>query len=133
MHPEKLSTNEFTIFKICHKMLRLGKDHEIVYAGMDTEGEGAVTYDQFMRGLAEQLDVWANEEELKDVFESLEGDGAGRVKREAFCEAFSMDAWSRNARNPLYMGSKSDFLTALTDVYQAQQKRDAGKLRLFYT
>jgi hypothetical protein len=45
MQPEKLSANEFTIFKICHKMLRLGKDHEIVYAGMDLEGVGAVTFD----------------------------------------------------------------------------------------
>jgi hypothetical protein len=58
-----------------------------------------------------------SEGELRDVFESLDSDGCGQVSREAFCDAFNMEAWSKNSRNGLYMGSKSDFLTALTDVY----------------
>jgi len=124
--PVGVSDVEFIIFKICHKMAKLGLDAEKVFNMIDENGDGTLDRGEFGKKAKELCHLPISVEDITKVFDHIDTDRNGSVVMEEFKDFVSIHHYEINSKSPTYLVTKSSFMNALVTTYCALQRRDAA-------
>ena len=130
MRPSQVTLVDFILFKICHKMAKLGMREEAVFSMIDLDGGGTIDREEFVEGIRTSLDLWVSTSDILEAFEALTSEQ--EMTRDLFLEKCSFSWYQQAVKSDEYTISKCDFLVLMANVYEVRQKRDvAGLMALF--
>ncbi|CAG9319758.1 unnamed protein product [Blepharisma stoltei] len=124
LKPPNVTDEEFVIYKICHRMSKLGKTPEGIFNILDRDGGGSIDCIEFVRGTYSALDLWISQSTIKKLFEKIDKDGSGDLSKDEFCKWISLKYMQDCNKSDRFLISKATFLTALIEVYMTRQKKD---------
>ena len=131
--PAAIDVNDFIIFKICHKMAKLGLTPESLYDLIDTKKEQNLLREEFIQGVQQTMDLWVDRADLQSLFSLIDRNTSETMSKEEFVLKINFDSYYFNAKNEYYVVSKSTFLNALTDVYSTMYQHQAARLHMVYS
>ena len=131
LRPSSVSLAEFVLFKICHKMAKMGLTEEALFSLIDLDGGGTIDKEEFVEGVRSSLDLWITREHVVEVFNTLT-EGQAEMTREAFLSRCNFTWYQVAVKSDDFIISKCDFMEMVINVYEFRQKRDiAGLVALF--
>lgn len=128
MKPGKVSIEDFVAFKICHKMAKIGKTPEMIFAIIDKDQGGTIDVGEFIEGTKEDLDLWISDTNITKLLVKLDKENKGEISKEAFMEKINMKFLIECNKNPAWVVTKASFLIALLEVYKFKQRKMAAHL-----
>ena len=75
IRPEGLSKEEYLLFCISYKMVKLGKTPDMIFAILDKNHGGTIDRQEFLYGLKKSLDIWLDDEDIVELFDILQVNG----------------------------------------------------------
>lgn len=130
--PAAIDVSDFIIFKICHKMAKLGLTPESLYDLIDAKKEQNLLREEFIQGVQQTMDLWVDRADLLTLFSLIDRNTSETVSKEEFVLKINFDSYYFNVKNEYYVVSKSTFLNALTDVYTTMYQHQAARLQKVY-
>jgi hypothetical protein len=130
--PAAIDVSDFIIFKICHKMAKLGLTPESLYDLIDAKKEQSLLREEFIQGVQQTMDLWVDRADLEALFSLIDSNTSETISKEEFVLKINFDSYYFNVKNEYYVVSKSTFLNALTDVYTTMYQHQAARLQKIY-
>ena len=130
LRPEKVSHSDYVLFKLCHKMAKLGMNPEGVFNLIDADHGGSIDEEEFVKGIQSSLELWIPETEIRSVFGELATDGV--LSKHSFLARCSFDWYYAVVRGDDFITTKCEFLTALITVFERRVREDTGMLIALY-
>ena len=128
MKPDLVGIEEYVIFRICHKMAKLGSTPESIFNTLDKDGGGSISSKELNEGLRRDLDLWVSEANINKLMEMLDSDGTGDLSKEEFMVRVNMKTFNEWSKKPVWTISKCSFLTAMIEVFKHNQRKLAAHL-----
>jgi hypothetical protein len=89
--PEAISEPEFVIFKMCHKLAKMGKEPEHLFAHLDEENASMLNRESFGRKAKAFIEIPISEDDMTAVFDFIDGNKDGEISREEFMDIFNLE------------------------------------------
>ena len=124
--PENISEEEFLIFRICHKMTKLGNKPEDIFNAIDSDGGGTISADELITGLKSTLELWISESAIRKLLVFL--NSTGEISKKNFLSVINMKTFIEWNKNPAWRISKALFLITIIEVYKHNQRKLAAHL-----
>lgn len=131
LRPHNVSLAEFVLFKICHKMAKMGLTEEALFSLIDLDGGGTIDKEEFVEGVRSSLDLWITRDHVVEVFNTLT-EGQAEMTREAFLSRCNFTWYQVAVKSDEFLISKCDFMEMIINVYDFRQKRDIAGLVAFF-
>lgn len=128
LKPENVSVNDYLIFRICHKMAKLGKTTEQIFNEWDKDGGGSVDKNELLDGIKGYLDLYMSNNDVETLFKALDPNNEGEIKSSIFSSVINIDRYNEMCKREVYACSKTRFCLILLEVYEKLQKREVDKL-----
>ena len=128
MKPDNISEEEFVLYKICHKMSKLGSTPADIFGVLDTDGGGTISKGEFIKGIKKNLDLWIPEATIGKLFVNLNPGSSGEITKEIFLSKINMKTFLEWSKNPNWAISKASFLISLVEVYKHNQRKLSAHL-----
>ena len=123
MKPENVTHEDFVLYKICHKMAKLGQTPEQIFNTLDKDGGGSISDKEFITGIKKDLDLWISESNISKLMKRMDTEGTGELSKEVFMKEINMKTFAEKNRNEIWTISKATFLIAMIEVYKFNQRR----------
>jgi len=124
--PKAISDQEYLVYRLCHKMTRMGTTPEAIFSYLDKSQAGILDLSRIKEGLKEGLDLWVSDEAVAQLFQDLDKFKNGVVTKSQFLKFFSLEKLIDYNKNQRFVVTKSTFLTSLIETLRARQVRDAA-------
>jgi len=121
LKPDTLDCDDYSAFLICARLNRLGLTPASVFQHF---GAARVKEPVLIGSLKQRLELWLNEEEISQVFSSVEDKGV--ITQVAFEERLAFHHLQELA--VAHAVTEADFLLALTHVYNTKMSKDSMHL-----
>jgi len=125
LQPESVELTDYVLFRLCHKMAKLGLNTDGIFGMLDRDGTGSVSEVEFVRGARRGLELWIAAEDLSRTYQWLAA-GAAQLSKEAFQSKIVFKTYLDNTHSDLYIASRCRFLLSLVEVYHTRQKYDGA-------
>ena len=126
LRPERVSHSDYVLYKVCHRMGKMGLNPEAVFNLIDTDHGGSIDEEEFVQGIKSSLELWIPEGEIRAVHAELATGGA--LSRNAFLAKCSFDWYYSVVKSEEYITTKCQFLNVLIGVYTRRVRHDTGML-----
>lgn len=123
VQPSAIQMIDYLIFKLCHKMSKLGLNIDGLFSMLDPHSFGYIDERDFITKSRRELELWVSSEDLSNLFRSL-SDGHRELNREMFCSKINYKQYLERCKSDLYVVTRQQFLICLIEVYHARQRRD---------
>ena len=123
MKPENVTHEDFVLYKICHKMAKLGQTPEQIFNTLDKDGGGSISDKEFITGIKKDLDLWISESNISKLMKRMDVEGTGELSKEVFMKEINMKTFAEKNKNEIWTISKATFLIAMIEVYKFNQRR----------
>ena len=134
LKPESVTMNDYLVFKICHKMAKMGKTAEQVFTDWDKDGGGSIDKEELLEGMKGYLDLYMTNHDIETLYNSLDPNNEGEIKSSVFYSVISIDKYAEMCKSEVYSCSKTKFCLILLEVYEKLQKRELDSLtKIFKT
>lgn len=128
LQPASVDTVDYVIFRICHKVSKLGIPLESVFALLDKDGSGSLNEMEFVKVSRRALDLWMPMEDLSLCFRAITN-GAKEMTKEMFLERINYKSYLKNCKSDLYIVSRVTFLLSFIEVNHSRQKHDGARIK----
>lgn len=130
LRPENVSHSDYVLYKVCHRMGKMGMNPEAVFNLIDADHGGSIDEEEFVQGIKSSLELWIPEQEIRSVHSELATNGV--LSRHAFLARCSFDWYYSVVKSDDYITTKCQFLNVLIDVYTRRVRQDTGMLIALY-
>ena len=130
LKPDGVSMANYVVFKVCHKMAKLGLSPDAVFNLIDADGGGSIDADEFVKGIKTSLELWISEADIREVYDEIAE--FGELSRTVFAQRCNFDWYLSVVKSDEFVTSKCHFLNVLIDVYNKRQRDDMAKLLAMY-
>jgi hypothetical protein len=127
LRPSSISLEEYVLFCICNKMAILSLNSEEVFSKMDVDASGRMSQREFRNGVQQTMELWISDKDLESVFMHL-AQGRGGLTKEEFIESLGFKRYVEKCKSEQFALSKTEFLSALIEVYNRKQIRNITQL-----
>ncbi|OMJ67847.1 hypothetical protein SteCoe_34882 [Stentor coeruleus] len=128
IRPDNITQEDFVLFKICHKMAKLGETPELIFCRLDKDGGGTISIKEFIEGTKIDLDLWITDASIAKLLKQIDMSESGEITEEAFMNKINMKLFATLSKSPNWTVPKSTFLISLIDVYKFNQRKLAAHL-----
>ena len=128
LRPKATADEDFLLFKISNRAIRMGLTSEIMFAVLDADSSGAVGLKEFLEYLRRTLEIMVSDSEAAILREAFSLKLTGLVDKEAFLSRFQVKQFSEYSKNEDWVVSKANFLSVLIEVYKTIQLKDIAVL-----
>lgn len=128
LKPEALTDEEYLMFRISHKIVKMGFTPEILYRNLDNNDAGELTGKNIIEGIRRTLEISLSKTDVS----ILEGFFSGHMQKEGFVSRISMNGFYVKSRSRLYSVNLVGFLSALIEAYKYMQIRDLATLNSWF-
>lgn len=113
LKPENISKNDFYMFHLCYKLVRLGLTPEMAYDTNTSTSKSDITsfYSSFKTAL--DMKLFSDDDKLFSLI--FDAKTTGLITKDVFMSKINFQAYYENCKT--YMVSKSKFLSVLIDIY----------------
>ncbi|CAG9320877.1 unnamed protein product [Blepharisma stoltei] len=133
LKPERFTSEQFMVFRICHKIIRMGETAENVFAGFDVDRkDNEISRDQLIEGMRKELELAMPEDEATILFNVLDPKNTGKISRDTFLQKIDIKSHYENCKSLNLTIKKSKFWMVLIDVYKTVQIKDAAFLMSWF-
>ena len=122
LRPPSVSTPEYSLFVLSHKMNEKHVESLGLFRRVDAEGKGRIKLSQFVRGVKDVLGVWLNQNDLFNLVKGLAKGGADELSRVEFLK-LNMKTYLQNANSELYTISLLEMLEILHQAFVIHSQR----------
>lgn len=129
LQPSGVATADYVIFRICHKVSKLGVTLDTAFAMLDKDGSGSLSEAEFVRASRRTLELWLASEDLSMCFRTIVS-GSKEMTKEMFLARINFKSYLENCKSDLYIVSRVTFLMSLIEVYHSRQKRDGAHIKV---
>jgi hypothetical protein len=126
LRPDTITHQEFIIFQICQKVVRLGRSVEAIFTAVDKNSNGAIDRRELNLFTRTSMDLWVDEKDLDNCFSNLELDENGEIPKETFINTFNLITFQEAVMSDKYLVSKVKFLTVLVLLYKEYYRRQCA-------
>jgi len=123
LQPSAVQMIDYLIFKLCHKMAKLGLNVEGLFSMLDPHGFGYMDQHDFITKSRRELELWVSTEDLSTLFKYM-SDGHKELNKAMFSSKISYKLYLEHCKSDLYIVTRQQFLICLIEVYHARQRRD---------
>lgn len=123
MKPELVSLEEYVIFRICHKMAKMGVTAETIFNTLDKDGSGSISSKELVIGIKKDLDLWISEGHINKFMEHLDVDRTDTLSIDEFTSRVNMKTFLEWTKKPVWTIAKCSFLVAMIEVYKYNQRK----------
>lgn len=125
LKPTDVCVEDYVVFQICQKIVRLGRSIESVFNIIDKDASLSVDIKELSQFSKSNIDLWVDENDLELCFSKLVTPGTDEIPKESFISRFSIKTFQELTKNKNYILSKSKFLTTLTEVFNEIQRKQS--------
>ena len=122
IRPDAISLEDYVVFLICQRIVRLNKTIEVVFNTIDTDGSGTIEKKELFIFAKNSIDLWVSDKDLEYCFTKLKLAENTDITKEMFMQKFNMKIYLEVTKNKSYIVSKSKFLTSILELYKIFQK-----------
>ena len=133
LRPMDMDLFEYIVFNICFKMVKMGKSAEQMFTFIDESCDGAITEDEFVNGVREDLGLWLTDTDLVTVFQKVDLDGTGMLDKKEFMQVLNLDSFFKKKESSVYVSNKREMLDAVIGTFDDIQRRDGVYVYKFFT
>ena len=133
LKPKIMTEEEFLMFRIYNKIIRMGNTAEILFSVLDVEGTGSIQLKSFLEYIKKNLEVIMNQADVRMIQGNFDGKDSGVVSKEVFLAKLQVKPFPEYMKNEKLTISKSTFLYTLAEVYKIIQLRDTAFLSSMFT
>lgn len=126
LRPERVSHSDYVLYKVCHRMGKIGMNPEAVFNLIDADHGGSIDEEEFVQGIKSSLELWIPEAEIRSVHAELAMNGV--LSKSAFLGKCSFDWYYSVVKSDDYITTKCQFLNVMIDVYARRVRHDTGML-----
>ena len=133
LRPDSVCVEDFVVFQICQKIVRLGRSIEGVFNIIDSSL--SVDIKELSQFSKSNIDLWVDENDLELCFMKIATPGTEEIAKDAFMSRFSIKNFQELTRNKNYIISKAKFLNTLVEVFneiQNKQKETINRILQSY-
>jgi hypothetical protein len=123
LRPAEICVEDFVVFQICQKIVRLGRSIEGVFNIIDKDASLSVDIKELSQFSKSNIDLWVDENDLELCFAKIATPGTQEIAKEVFMNRFSIKNFQELARNKNYVISKAKFLSTLVEVFNEIQRK----------
>lgn len=127
LRPASISLEEYILFCVCNKMAILSLNSEEVFSKMDLDASGRMSVREFINGVQHTMELWITDKDLESVFLHL-AQGQGGLTKEEFIESLGFRRYVEKCKSEQFALTKTEFLSALIEVYTGKQIRNITRL-----
>jgi Ca2+-binding EF-hand superfamily protein len=91
--PENITEPDYIIFKVLHRLSKLGKDVETLFQQIDTDHDGQITRDEFLHGAKYAIEMPISKVDLGKAFDYVDTNSDDTISREEFTAAVNFTAF----------------------------------------
>ena len=128
LKPPGISTVDYVVFRMCHKISKMGMTVDNVYSTLDIDGDGMINESEFVKASRRSLELYVSTDELSQCFRMITS-GAKEMTKEMFLSKINFKSYIENCKNDLYTVNRVNFLLSLIEVYHNRQKRDGAQVK----
>ena len=132
LKPESMSTEDFFLFRICHKIVRMGESTENIFAKMDVDKGGTIDKDELIEGIKKYLEISLPEEDVLCLFNTLDIKERGEISKETFMSKFNINNYFAKHKSDEYCISICHFLNALIESFRMMRIKDTAFLASWF-
>ena len=125
LKPIDVCVEDYVVFQICQKIVRLGRSIESVFNIIDKDASLSVDIKELSQFSKSNIDLWVDENDLELCFSKLVTPGTEEIPKESFMNRFSIKTFQELTKNRNYVLSKSKFLNTLTEVFNEIQRKQS--------
>lgn len=133
LKPKIMTEEEFLMFRIYNKVIRMGNTAEILFSVLDVEGTGIIQLKFFLEYIKKNLEVIMNQAEVMIIQQNFDAKDTGVIPRDIFLAKLQVKPFPEYMKNEKLTISKSTFLYTLAEVYKIIQLRDTAFLSSMFT
>ena len=126
LKPENVNPEDYLLFRICHKLAKLGSQPENLFNGIDFNGNGAISKDELIEGIKNALELAIQPEEVDCLFEKIDLDCTGVIYKEDFTSFINFSTYLQYLNNEHFTVNITMFLSALIETYKVVQIKDTA-------
>lgn len=123
LQPSSVQMIDYLIFKLCHKMAKLGLNVEGLFSMLDPHGFGYIDEHDFITKSRRELELWVSTEDLSTLFRDMSG-GHKELNKAMFSGKINYKLYLEHCKSDLYIVTRQQFLICLIEVYHTRQRRD---------
>lgn len=123
LRPDSVCVEDFVVFQICQKIVRLGRSIEGVFNIIDKDASLSVDIKELSQFSKSNIDLWVDESDLELCFRKIATPGTEEIAKEVFMNRFSIKNFQELTRNKNYIISKAKFLNTLVEVFNEIQNK----------
>mmetsp|Transcript_27901 Transcript_27901/g.27583 ORF Transcript_27901/g.27583 Transcript_27901/m.27583 type:complete len:569 (+) Transcript_27901:372-2078(+) len=133
LKPESFTPEQFMVFRICHKIIRMGETAENVFSVFDVDRKNnEITRDQLIDGVRKILELAMPDDEASILFNVLDPKNAGRISRDTFLQKIDIKSHYEHCKSLNFTVKKSKFWMVLIEVYKTVQIKDTALLMAWF-
>lgn len=133
LKPDSMSTEQFMIFRICHKIIRMGETAEIIFGVIDMDrNNNEINRDQLVEGIRKYLELAMPEDELKILYNVLDPQNTNKISKYTFLNKINLKNYYETSKSHALTIKKSRFLLSLIEVYKTVQIKDTAVLASWF-
>ena len=128
LKPKIISEDEYLIFRICQKIIRMGQTAENVFSMFDCNSNGTLTKTMVIDNIKKILEISFTDNDIKSLMTILDPKDTNSISREQFLSKISIKHYLEQTKDERITVSKSHFLEVLIEVYHIVQIKDTAIL-----
>ena len=128
LKPSSLTEEEYLMFRIGHKINRMGLTVENVFSKFDSEDQGYITKFQLYRNLMSILELSLSNEDVEALDSMLDLNNTDLITPEEFSNSFSTKFYLENKNDKSLIITRYQFFEALIQTYKIVQIKDTALL-----
>lgn len=75
--PEAITEPDYILFKLCHRLSKLGKDADSIFNGIDQDNDNSIGREEFVSGIKTALEIPISGLDLGKAFDYIDADETG--------------------------------------------------------
>lgn len=91
--PENITEPDYIIFKVLHRLSKLGKDVESLFNQIDSDHDGNITREEFLHGAKYAIEMPISKTDLGKAFDYVDVNSDNVISHEEFCAAVNFTSF----------------------------------------
>jgi Ca2+-binding EF-hand superfamily protein len=97
--PETITEPEYIIFKLNHRLSKLGKDVDSLFNMLDEDKGGTISREEFLAKARVYMDMPISDNDLGKAFNYIDADNDNLINKEEFCVAVNFTSYQNKQKS----------------------------------
>ena len=128
LKPKIMNEEEYLLFRICNKIIRMGQTIENIFIMFDEDSQGYLTRGNVIEGVKKILEISLSQQEIEMLNDTIDPKESNCITHDQFLGKLSLKQYLEQTKDQRLTISKSHFLGILIEIYNIVQIRDTAIL-----